>query len=45
MHKQIGNAVPWPLAEALGRELENAWCEDERAIDEVEADGMEEVRP
>ncbi|KAI5116817.1 hypothetical protein M0805_007098 [Coniferiporia weirii] len=24
MHKQIGNAVPWPLGEALGRELEKA---------------------
>lgn len=21
MHRQIGNAVPWPVASALGREL------------------------
>ena len=24
MHRQIGNAVPWPVGEALGRELREA---------------------
>jgi len=25
MHRQIGNAVPWPVAAAIGRELREAW--------------------
>jgi hypothetical protein len=25
MHRQIGNAVPWPVAAAIGRELRKAW--------------------
>lgn len=24
MHRQIGNAVPWPVAAAIGRELRQA---------------------
>ena len=24
MHRQIGNAVPWPLGRALGRELRSS---------------------
>ncbi|CAL1693859.1 unnamed protein product [Somion occarium] len=28
MHRQIGNAVPWPVAEALGRELRDAMFKD-----------------
>ncbi|KAI0040800.1 S-adenosyl-L-methionine-dependent methyltransferase, partial [Auriscalpium vulgare] len=24
MHRQIGNAVPWPMAEAIGREIHEA---------------------
>jgi DNA (cytosine-5)-methyltransferase 1 len=24
MHRQIGNAVPWPVAAAIGRELREA---------------------
>ena len=27
MHRQIGNAVPWPVGEALGRELRKALFE------------------
>lgn len=31
----IGNAVPWPLGEALGREVEKAWrAETTDLIDE-----------
>lgn len=33
MQRQIGNAVPWPVAQALGRELRDAmvkkWTEDQ----------------
>ncbi len=32
MHRQIGNAVPWPVAAAIGRELREVqlkkWRED-----------------
>ena len=28
MHRQIGNAVPWPVGVALGRELFNTVFED-----------------
>ncbi|KAH7906527.1 S-adenosyl-L-methionine-dependent methyltransferase, partial [Hygrophoropsis aurantiaca] len=44
MHRQIGNAVPWPLSIALGRELRSAlmkqWSKDQesRALEPV---GME----
>ena len=34
MLRQIGNAVPWPLGEALGRELRKArfkWEQEQRA--------------
>ena len=43
MHRQIGNAVPWPLGEALGRELEKAWYKEATIIDEVEADNAMEL--
>lgn len=37
LHKQIGNAVPWPLAEALGRELQKSmhakWMEEAMDVD------------
>jgi DNA (cytosine-5)-methyltransferase 1 len=26
MHRQIGNAVPWPVAMAIGRELRKVLC-------------------
>ncbi len=29
MHRQIGNAVPWPLADALSGEIFSAVFEDE----------------
>jgi len=37
MHRQIGNAVPWPVAMAIGRELRKVlvkkwWKEREDAI-------------
>jgi DNA (cytosine-5)-methyltransferase 1 len=32
MHRQIGNAVPWPVSAAIGSELREArfkkWCND-----------------
>ena len=28
MHREIGNAVPWPVGYALGRELRDALFED-----------------
>jgi len=37
MHRQIGNAVPWPLGEALGRELQLA------VFEKWQLDGMEVV--
>lgn len=37
MHRQIGNAVPWPVSQALARELRDAMLIDWRkAIDEAE---------
>lgn len=39
MHRQIGNAVPWPVARALGKELQvslmKKWS-DEQMWDENE---------
>ena len=36
MHRQIGNAVPWPVGFALGRELGDAmfkhWLENHKDI-------------
>lgn len=40
MHEMIGNAVPWPLSVALGRELERAWYK-ETATAEVDNDDEE----
>ena len=35
MHRQIGNAVPWPVAAAIGRELREArmkkWRKDRQS--------------
>ena len=41
MHKLIGNAVPWPLGEALGRELEKAWYKETQSAndEDVEMEG------
>jgi DNA (cytosine-5)-methyltransferase 1 len=40
MHRQIGNAVPWQVAKALGRELQASVLKDweERRDDVVEVD-------
>nr|VWP01255.1 Glucans biosynthesis glucosyltransferase H (EC [Ganoderma boninense] len=42
MHRQIGNAVPWQVGEALGRELKMAmyqkWKQDRDAAIDVDAD-------
>ncbi|KAL5519396.1 hypothetical protein ACEPAH_1079 [Sanghuangporus vaninii] len=40
MHRLIGNAVPWPMSEALGRELEKAWYREMRGQMD-EGDNME----
>lgn len=38
MHREIGNAVPWPMGRALGRELKKAlfgdWLYKKREIEE-----------
>jgi site-specific DNA-cytosine methylase len=40
IHRQIGNAVPWPLAQAIGRELRKAdyaeWEKNRILIDVVD---------
>lgn len=40
MHRQIGNAVAWPVGEALGRELREAmfkkWQSDRMLVDEAD---------
>lgn len=41
MHKHIGNAVPWPLGEALGRELVAAQFKDWKAARNSDADAMD----
>lgn len=42
MHRQIGNAVPWQVGEALGRELKMAmfqkWKQDREDVIDVDAD-------
>lgn len=44
MHRQIGNAVAWPVSVAIGRELKAAlykgWCEPR---DEKEDENMDEI--
>ncbi|KAF8899291.1 S-adenosyl-L-methionine-dependent methyltransferase [Infundibulicybe gibba] len=45
MHRQIGNAVPWPVARALGRELRatifKKWLERREDSSDSESDVME----
>jgi len=43
MHRQIGNAVPWPVACAIGRELKIALCKgwQERSDGGSEKDSMQ----
>jgi DNA (cytosine-5)-methyltransferase 1 len=42
MHRQIGNAVPWPVANALGRELRAAlfkkWLVDQEDVIRIDID-------
>ena len=43
MHRLIGNAVPWQMSEALGRELEKAWYKETREqVAEDEDEDMDE---
>lgn len=42
MHRQIGNAVPFPVGAALGRELRTAlyrrWLKDKQDQDAIQVD-------
>lgn len=42
MHRQIGNAVPWPVSIAIAREFRNVlfkkWIEDHKDNDAMEID-------
>ena len=43
MHRQIGNAVPWPVSEAIARELRDAmmadWCRTRENVGDIDMNG------